>query len=470
MRVDAPGCPQPPYLIAALSPTSTRVTRHRTVAHFVHCAKPNGMEQPELLSYEMVAEQLTSLGTLEVVQLMGLGFPVRIRYEDIRRRYLTRLGNLTGIGLLSPKLFTEMMLEVCEVPIGEPPRPPPPLPRPPPLLPLPPPPLPLPLPRRPYPLSIPLPLPQCHSCCLSRSGEYKLGVTRIFLKHRAAEMLEAIVPLDESQFEPLVRQRIEEFWAAAARIANAVVKYFRLKQWRNFFRCVLIAQKYLRMWLALRRFRRQVVAARMIQHAVRSHNVKIMYIYRKLQAKAVKLVQSYARRWIARTFLLKQRDSAVLIQRHFRNRMPRLGMWEKTALVISEVMAKWFGADSDLSGDGGRRSPLPASMLSQTDTRGGLLALLDMLRGPNRDRELPPGLEKLSVDDFAAEFERCRPRRLEHLTGPTVRPASPRLAPFPSTPRRELSTRQSGVADAPWPVRCAVAWWTSPWTSRRRMR
>ena len=62
-----------------------------TTSHFVHCVKPNAMEQPELLSYELVAEQLTSLGTLEVVQLMGLGFPVRIKYGDLRERYLPRL-------------------------------------------------------------------------------------------------------------------------------------------------------------------------------------------------------------------------------------------------------------------------------------------------------------------------------------------------------------------------------------------
>ena len=82
-----------------------------TTAHFVHCVKPNGMEQPELLSYEMVAEQRTSLGTLEAVQLMGLGYPVRIKYDDLRRRHLARLGGITGITLLSPKLFVEMMLE-----------------------------------------------------------------------------------------------------------------------------------------------------------------------------------------------------------------------------------------------------------------------------------------------------------------------------------------------------------------------
>ena len=65
-------------------------------AHFVHCVKPNGMEQPELLSYEMVAEQLTSLGRLETVQLMGLGFPVRVKYESVRRRYLPRLASVPG--------------------------------------------------------------------------------------------------------------------------------------------------------------------------------------------------------------------------------------------------------------------------------------------------------------------------------------------------------------------------------------
>ena len=33
-----------------------------SASHFVHCVKPNGMQQSELRSYEMVAEQLTSLG------------------------------------------------------------------------------------------------------------------------------------------------------------------------------------------------------------------------------------------------------------------------------------------------------------------------------------------------------------------------------------------------------------------------
>ena len=98
----------------------------------------------QLLSYEMVAEQLTSLGTLETVQLMGLGFPVRIRYEVVRQSMLPRLSHLAGSTLLSPKLFCEMIMEVCDAP----------------------------------------------------PGDYKLGVTRIFLRHRAAQVLESLDVLE----------------------------------------------------------------------------------------------------------------------------------------------------------------------------------------------------------------------------------------------------------------------------------
>jgi myosin heavy subunit len=58
--------------------------------------------------------------------------------------------------MLSPKLFTEMMLEVCEVP----------------------------------------------------QGEYKLGVGRIFLKHRAAQMLDALHYFDQVRVRVRVRVRV----------------------------------------------------------------------------------------------------------------------------------------------------------------------------------------------------------------------------------------------------------------------
>jgi hypothetical protein len=37
---------------------------------------------------------------------------VRIKYADLRDRFLPRLERLPGVQLLSPKLFTEMILEV----------------------------------------------------------------------------------------------------------------------------------------------------------------------------------------------------------------------------------------------------------------------------------------------------------------------------------------------------------------------
>ena len=43
---------------------------------------------------------------------MGLGYPVRIKYGDVRKRYLPRLANIPGAAILSPKLFAEMIMEV----------------------------------------------------------------------------------------------------------------------------------------------------------------------------------------------------------------------------------------------------------------------------------------------------------------------------------------------------------------------
>ena len=239
-------------------------------SHFVHCVKPNGMEQPELLSYEMVAEQLTSLGTLETVQLMGLGYPVRIKYEQLRRRYLPRLANIPGAVLLSPKLFVEMILEVCDTP----------------------------------------------------PGDYKLGVTRLFLRHRAAQVLESLEPLDVSVLEPLVRSKVDAFWQAASRIRDALLTYYHQKRFRAFWKCVRIAQKYLRMWLALRRFKRMVSSAGTIQHAVRSHRVRLACQARRARRGAAIRLQKHLRGWVAMRQYLRVLDAASTIQAAYRLKHP----------------------------------------------------------------------------------------------------------------------------------------------------
>ena len=76
-----------------------------------------------------------------------------------------RLSNITGT---SPKLFAEMIMEVCDAPMGD----------------------------------------------------YKLGVSRLFLRHRAAQVLESLEPLQPSVLEPLVRTKVSAFWEAASRIRD----------------------------------------------------------------------------------------------------------------------------------------------------------------------------------------------------------------------------------------------------------
>ena len=243
-----------------------------STAHFVHCVKPNGMEQPELLSYEMVAEQLTSLGTLETVQLMGLGYPVRIRYDAVRRRYLPRLANIPGATLLSPKLFSEMIMEVCDTP----------------------------------------------------PGDFKLGVSWLFLRHRAAQVLEALEPVSQAVLEPLVRSKVSAFWAAASRIRDRLLTYHQHRKYREFWQCVLIAQKYLRMWLCLRRYRRTVAFASIIQHCVRSRKVREEYLERKTRRDAAIVIQAGVRGWRALRNYLRCIDAASVIQAAHRTRFPPL--------------------------------------------------------------------------------------------------------------------------------------------------
>ena len=87
---------------------------------------------------------------------MGHGYPVRIKYVDMRRRYLPRLRGIRSSALLSPKLFAEVIVEVCNLPVGD----------------------------------------------------YKLGVSRLFLRHRAAQQMEMLEPLDARILEPLVLAQV----------------------------------------------------------------------------------------------------------------------------------------------------------------------------------------------------------------------------------------------------------------------
>ena len=105
----------------------------------------------------------------------------------------------------------------------------------------------------------------------SDCNSYKLGVSRLFLKHRAAEQLNRIGTLDPARLEFRVRDKVSECCEAAERICRHLVSYWHKRQWRKFFEGVITLQKTLRMWLAYRRYRRIVAGAVTAQGAVRAH-------------------------------------------------------------------------------------------------------------------------------------------------------------------------------------------------------
>jgi hypothetical protein len=99
---------------------------------------------------------------------------------------------------------------------------------------------------------------------------------------------------------------------------------------------VVRAQNVFRMQLATRRFRRTVDAARILQHAFRSHLVRRQYLARvKIQARARLWLgrrNSHGRAVLARQAYLRQREAAIHIQR--RCRLVR-APWHHPALLMN---------------------------------------------------------------------------------------------------------------------------------------
>ena len=177
--------------------------------------------------------------------------------------------------------------------------------------------------------------------CEVPQGEYKLGVGRIFLKHRAAQMLDALHYFDQASLEPHVRAKVAQFWEAAGRIQLRLLTYYRQRKFRQFMHGVIVAQRCLRMWLARSRYNRVLRAARTIQHALRSRAVHLLYAaWRDRRLGAVAL-QSAARARAARRAYLQRRGAAMLIQRAVRRGWaPEASAWEKAATAFQDMFHK----------------------------------------------------------------------------------------------------------------------------------
>ena len=169
-------------------------------------------------------------------------------------------------------------------------------------------------------------------------------------------------PIDPAVFETIVRTKVAAFWAAASRIRDRLLTYHHHKKWRLFWRGILIAQKYLRMWLAQvhapttpltcppavcseqnllappsrivlaseptracrrhmraqTRYRRTLKKAVLIQHAYRTLVVRRVYHEEKQRRNAILMMQTALRTHIALTAYRRQLDAVRAIQRFYR--------------------------------------------------------------------------------------------------------------------------------------------------------
>ena len=69
--------------------------------------------------------------------------------------------------------------------------------------------------------------------CDCPPGDYKLGVSRLFLRHRAAQVLESLDPLESAVLDTLVRTKVASFWEAASRIRNRLLAYHHRRKFRS---------------------------------------------------------------------------------------------------------------------------------------------------------------------------------------------------------------------------------------------
>ena len=103
---------------ARLKELLAELTPSRRHAYFVKCVKPNAELRPRAPQPAAVLRQLQRQGVLQGVALIKRGFPHRIGYADVHRRYaplLQRLGDsgqphLAKLAALPPRALVEAVL------------------------------------------------------------------------------------------------------------------------------------------------------------------------------------------------------------------------------------------------------------------------------------------------------------------------------------------------------------------------
>jgi len=134
-----------------------------TEPYFVRCVNPNKQKSKTVFSRKVLEDQLRSGGILEALSVLKLGYPTRVEYEVLYRRYHGRIDNPL-VSNLPPNKFAAAVLIAFGV----------------------------------------------------NTDEYELGLTKIFFKPAKAQILEEIM----NQQEPLTEEQNKRIldWLAAGRV------------------------------------------------------------------------------------------------------------------------------------------------------------------------------------------------------------------------------------------------------------
>lgn len=60
---------------------------NKTEQHFIRCIKSNGSKKPMEIEQEIVYSQIKYLGILDTIKIKKMGYSVKIKYEDMDKRF-----------------------------------------------------------------------------------------------------------------------------------------------------------------------------------------------------------------------------------------------------------------------------------------------------------------------------------------------------------------------------------------------
>ena len=177
-------------------------------ASFIRCIKPNAEQAPKKFTEAMVLDQLRCSGVIEAVRVMLEAYPTRIDYEDIHGRYAPLMGkeimDETGD---QPAAFCEAIALACEV----------------------------------------------------SPADYALGLSKLFLKAGCGTFLEDLAAMDPAVVVPLLTEKIAQAKrkaGAGTMVGNAVLGYYRRKQYKEKKHAAELAQHRLRTIKARREYQK----------------------------------------------------------------------------------------------------------------------------------------------------------------------------------------------------------------------